>query len=132
MLDPEVRRLLDGAVLAHVATVGPDGAPHTVPVWVGTDSEHVFFFTGPRSVKARNLGRDPRVALSLVPADDPYCPVIVRGRVVEWLTGAAGWSVVDRIAIKYTGQPYSREEERIVAVVEPDRQTVGMGRRRRD
>ena len=86
-LDPDVRRHLDGTPLAHLATLLPDGAPHTSPVWIGTHGEHVVFLTSPHSLKARNLRRDPRVALSIAPADDPFEPVIVRGRVVEWLEG---------------------------------------------
>ncbi len=35
MLDPDVRRVLDGASLAHLATVLPDGSPHATPVYVG-------------------------------------------------------------------------------------------------
>ena len=126
MLNPDARHVLDGTSLAHLATVLPDGSPHTVPVWVGTHGDHVVFLTGPRSRKARNLRRDPRVALSLTPADNPFQPVIVRGRVVEWLEGDAAWEIIDQISTKYTGQPYSREQERVVAVIEPERQTVGL------
>jgi PPOX class probable F420-dependent enzyme len=125
MLDPDVRRVLDGASIAHLASVLPDGAPHSVPVWIGTDGDHVAILTGPGSRKARNLRRDPRVALSLTPADDPFQPVIVRGRVIEWLEGDAAWEIVDRIATKYVGGPYPRGEERVVALIEPDRQSVG-------
>jgi PPOX class probable F420-dependent enzyme len=127
MLDPDVRRLLDGTSLAHLATVLPDGSPHTVPLWVGTRGDQVVFLTGPRSRKARNLRRDPRVALSLASADNPFTPVIVRGRVIEWLEGDAAWEIVDQISMKYTGAPYPRGEERVVAVIEPERQTVGVG-----
>ena len=77
--------------------------------------------------KARNLRRDPRVALSLAPADNPFQPVIIRGRVVEWLEGDAAWEIIDRLSTKYTGAPYPREQERVVIVVEPERQTVGVG-----
>jgi PPOX class probable F420-dependent enzyme len=125
-LDPEVRRVLDGTPVAHLATVLPDGAPHTVPVWVGTRGDRIVFLTGPRSRKARNLRRDPRVALSVAPAEDPFTPVVVRGRVVEWLEGDPAWAVVDELATKYLGGPYSRDEERVVAVVEPERQIVGV------
>jgi PPOX class probable F420-dependent enzyme len=127
MLDPDVRRHLDGTSLAHLATVSPDGSPHTVPLWVGTHGDQVVFLTGPRSRKAHNLRRDPRVALSLAPADNPFQPVIVRGRVIEWLEGDAAWEIIDQISTKYTGAPYPRGEERIVAIVEPERQTVGIG-----
>jgi PPOX class probable F420-dependent enzyme len=124
-LDPDVRTVLDGTSIAHLASVLPDGAPHSVPVWVGTDGDHVAILTGPGTRKARNLRRDPRVALSMTPADNPFQPVIVRGRVVEWLEGDAAWAIVDRISTKYIGGPYPRDEERVVALIEPDRQSAG-------
>jgi PPOX class probable F420-dependent enzyme len=126
MLNPDVRRVLDGTSIAHLATVLPDGSPHTAPLWIGVHGDRIVFLTGPGSQKARNLRRDPRVALSIAPADNPFEPVIVRGRVVEWLEGDAGWKVIDQIAMKYIGAPYSRETERVVAVIEPERQTIGV------
>jgi PPOX class probable F420-dependent enzyme len=127
MLDPDVRRLLDTAALAHLATVLPDGSPHSVPLWVGAEGDQIAILTGPGSRKARNLRRDPRVALSLTALDDPYTPVIIRGRVVEWRDGDAGWEIIDRIVTKYTGQPSPRDQERIVALIEPSVQRVGIG-----
>jgi PPOX class probable F420-dependent enzyme len=127
MLDPDVRRAVDGTSVAHLATVLPDGSPHSVPLWIGTYDDHIVFLTGPDSRKARNLRRDPRVALSLTAPGNPYEPVIVRGRVIEWLEGDAAWTIIDQLAIKYTGQPYPRGQERVVAVIEPDRQTIGVG-----
>lgn len=126
MINPDVRRVLDGTSIAHIASILPDGAPHSVPVWVDTLGDHVAVLTGPDSRKARNLRRDPRVAVSLAPADNPFEPVIIRGRVVAWLEGDAAWEVVDQIATKYTGRPYGRDQERVVALIEPDRQIVGV------
>ena len=127
MLDPNVRSVLDSTAIAHLATVLPDGAPHAVPVWVHTHDDHIAILTGSGSRKARNLRRDPRVAISMTPVDNPLEPVIIRGRVVEWVEGDAAWEIVDRIAIKYTGGPYPRGEQRVVALIEPDRQSIGMG-----
>jgi PPOX class probable F420-dependent enzyme len=127
MLDPDVRRHLDGADIAHLATILPDGSPHSVPVYVGTHGDHIAFLTGPSSRKARNLKRDPRVAISLAPAENPFMPVVVRGRVVEWLEDDAAWDVIDALAMKYTGQPYPRDDERVVALVAPETQRVGIG-----
>ena len=76
--------------------------------------------------KARNLRRDPRMALSIAPADNPFEPVVIRGRVAEWLEGDAASEIIDQLATKYTGQPYPRGHERVVAVIEPERQTVGI------
>ncbi|MEI8412353.1 MULTISPECIES: TIGR03618 family F420-dependent PPOX class oxidoreductase [unclassified Kribbella] len=126
MLNADVRRVLDTTAVAHLATVLPDGGPHSVPLWVTTVGERIAFLTGPDSRKARNLRRDPRVALSLTPLDNPFEPIIVRGRVVEWLEGDEGWKIVDQIAMKYIGQPYPREQERVIALIEPERQQVGM------
>jgi PPOX class probable F420-dependent enzyme len=127
MLDPDVRRVLDGASIAHLATVLPDGSPHTTPVYIGAHGDHIVFFTGPGMRKARNLRRDPRVALSIAPAGDMFTPVVVRGRVVGWIEGEAAWEIIDQLATKYTGAPYPRGQERVVAVIEPERQAIGIG-----
>lgn len=65
--------------------------------------------------------------LSIAPVDDPFTPVVVRGHAVEWLEGDAAWKIIDQLSTKYTGAPYPREHERVVVVIEPDRQTVGVG-----
>lgn len=115
----DLRDLLDGPNYAHVATLMPDGGPHCVPVWVGTDGDRIAFLTGPTSRKARNLLRDPRVAISITHRDQPFTMASVRGRVVEHLEGEAAWQVIDRISTKYTGDPYPRGEQRSVFLVEP-------------
>jgi PPOX class probable F420-dependent enzyme len=127
MLDPDVRRVLDGASIGHLATVLPDGAPHSVPVYVGTHGDRIVFLTGPDTRKARNLRRDPRMALSVAPADNPFQPVLVRGRVVQWIEGDPAWQIIDRLVAKYVDTTYPRDQERVVAVIEPDRQSFGMG-----
>ncbi|WP_037368218.1 PPOX class F420-dependent oxidoreductase [Amycolatopsis orientalis] len=126
MLNPDVRRVLDGTPIAHLATVLPDGSPHVVPVWIGTRGDRIVFLTGPDSRKARNLRRDPRVAISLTPPDNPFEPVVIRGRVAEWIEGDPAWEIIDEVAKKYIGQPYTREQVRIVGLIEPETQSVGM------
>jgi hypothetical protein len=101
--------------------------PTPLLVYVGAHGDYIVFFTGPGMRKARNLRRDPRVALSIAPVDDTFTPVVVRGRVVEWIEGDAAWEIVDQLAAKYTGAPYPRGQERVVAVIEPERQAVGIG-----
>lgn len=125
-LDPDIARVLDGTPIAHVATLLPDGAPHSVPMWIGTHAGQVVVMTGPDSKKARNLARDPRVAISLTPPDNPFSPIVLRGRVVEWLSGDEGWAVVDALADKYIHAPYDRTQERVVAVIALDHARMGM------
>ena len=120
-LPDDVRALFEGANIGHVATTLPSGGPHSVPVWVGLEGGRVAFLTGPGSRKARNLERDPRLAISITASDHPYRMAQVRGSVAERLEGDAAWQVIDRISHKYTGQPYPRGEDRVVFLVEPER-----------
>src|SRR5690606_10503669 len=96
-LDPGVRDLFAGANFVHLATLLPDGSPHSVAIWADVhDDDHVVFFTSPTSRKARNLARDPRVAMSLVDRDDPYRTGLLRGRAVGTIEGDEGRAIVDR------------------------------------
>jgi PPOX class probable F420-dependent enzyme len=102
----EVRALLEARNFGHLATVLPDGSPHSVAIWIGTEGDRVAFFTQDTSRKARNLRADPRVALSVVDRDNPYSTAYLRGRVVETRTGEAALPLIDAIAERYTGQPF--------------------------
>jgi PPOX class probable F420-dependent enzyme len=105
-LPDEVRELFAGPNFGHLATTRPDGSPHTVALWVGVEDEHVVFFTQPGSRKARNLARDPRVAISIVDGRNPYRGADVRGRVVHTLEGPKALEIIDRLSMKYTGEPF--------------------------
>ena len=117
----EVRRLLERPNYAHIATLLPDGAPHSVPVWIDVEGrDKLVILTSPSSRKARNVERDPRVAISITDLDQPYASALIRGQVVEFIDGDQGWDIIDRIARKYTGQPYPLRTDRIVLLIKPD------------
>ena len=120
-LPEDVHALFDGPNYAHVATLMPDGAPHSVPLWIAVAESRIAFLTSPGSRKARNLARDPRVAISVTAHDRPFTMASVRGRVAERLEGDAAWEVIDRIAHKYIGGPYPVRTDRVVFLVEPER-----------
>ncbi|MEU7894490.1 PPOX class F420-dependent oxidoreductase [Nonomuraea sp. NPDC049152] len=123
-LPPDVRALAEGPNHAHVATLMPDGAPHSVPVWITEEDGRLAFLTGPGSRKARNLDRDPRVAISITAHDNPFTMAAIRGRATERLEGEPAWQLVDRMSVKYTGRPYPREEERVVYLVDVEHSTT--------
>ena len=59
-LTTEVRRLLERPNYAHLATLLPDGAPHSVPVWIDVEGpDKVVILTGPGSRKARSRRPTP-------------------------------------------------------------------------
>ena len=105
-LPDDVRPLFEARNVAHVATVMPNGAPHSVPVWMGLEGERLAFFTQPGSRKARNLRADPRVAISVVDAENPYRTAWLRGAVAETRTGDAALELIDELSLKYTGAPF--------------------------
>ena len=119
VLDDEARALFTGPNIAHIATVLPDGGPHSVPMMMDIEGEYLAFFTAPSSRKARNLAADGRVAISVIDRENLVRSALVRGRVVKRVGGDAGWEIVDRIFGKYTGGPYPRGEEREAFLVEP-------------
>jgi PPOX class probable F420-dependent enzyme len=114
--------VLDGRNFGHVASVLPDGGPHSVPVWIATEGDRIVFFTQSGSRKAQNLERDPRVAISVVDGTNPYRTVQLRGRVVERRTGDPAEEVIERLARKFTGEPFPwRSPNSILYVVEVER-----------
>jgi PPOX class probable F420-dependent enzyme len=120
-LGDDVRTLLAGANIAHVATLLPDGAPHSVAVWAGlTGDGEPYFFTQDRSRKARNVRADPRVAISVVDRANPYFTGWLRGRVARTVEGEAALALIDELAVKYTGEPFPMRSG-TVFVIEPAR-----------
>lgn len=66
MTDPvTARRLFGGLPVASVATVGPDGAPHVVPLWFVWMEDAIYVSTRRPSRTWSNVWADPRVALTL-------------------------------------------------------------------
>lgn len=116
VLSTDVKRLLDGRNFAHLATLMPDGSPHSAPVWVRREGERIIISTEENSVKGRNTRRDPRVALSITDMKDPYSEVQLRGRVVEQRRDT-GFKHLDAISKKYIGKPWPYREEVPVALV---------------
>ena len=118
-LSADALRLLgEGRNMAAVATIMPDGSPQATVVWCDTDGEHVVFNTAEGRVKTDNLRRDPRVAVSVLNADNPYEQAALRGRVVE-MTHDGADEHIDRLAKKYLGldeYPNRRPGERRVIV----------------
>ena len=116
-LPDDVRPLLEAPNYVHLSTLMPDGAPKVEPVWVAREGDRVLVTTDARSIKARNVVGDPRVALSVVDRGNPYRMAALQGRVVEERPDE-GCRLMDPISIKYTGAPFpSRGPDRVCFVI---------------
>jgi PPOX class probable F420-dependent enzyme len=109
---------------AHVATLNADGSPQVTPVWVDFDGTHVLFNTAKGRVKAKNLARDARVALSIADPDNAYRHVAIQGHVVN-MTETGGDAHIDKMAKKYLGKdsyPFRQPGEvRLIVTIAPDK-----------
>ena len=82
MTPEEIRAFLShGTRTAKVATIGPRGQPHVMPVWFVLDGEELVFTTWGDSVKGRNLRRNPCAAIVVDEEVAPYAFVHIRGHV---------------------------------------------------
>ena len=116
--------LLTKPAFANLATLNPDGSPQVTPVWVDFDGSHVIVNTARGRVKAKNLAREPRVALSIADPENPYRYLGIQGRVVE-MTEKGGDAHIDKMAKKYLGKdtyPFRQPGEvRLIVKIAPDK-----------
>ena len=121
--------LLRQASPCFLATTMPDGSPQLTETWVDTDGEHVVINTVMGHQKARNIERDPRVAVNVCDRSNPARYYAIRGRVVN-ATTEGGAEHIEALAQRYLGTPYpwfgGRDQVRLILTIEAER-IGGMG-----
>jgi PPOX class probable F420-dependent enzyme len=106
---------------AIVATLRPDGSPQTAATWYDWEDGRVLLNMDESRVRLGHLRRDPRAALTVLDAADWYRHVSLIGRVVS-IEDDADLADIDRLAVRYTGNPFRRRDSaRVSAWLEPDR-----------
>ena len=65
MTDAELRAFVAEQMIVSVATLGPRGRPHLVPLWYVADGTTLRSWAYAKSQKAKNLERDPRATLQI-------------------------------------------------------------------
>ena len=83
MLDPAVKELAQGANNAVVTTVMPSGALQSTITWIDADDEHLLLNCEITRQRVRNVERDPRITVMIIPDGNWWNVAEVRGRVVE-------------------------------------------------
>ena len=129
MSDAERRRfMMEGTRTGKLATVRRDGRPHVASVWFVLDGDEVVLTTGARTIKGRNLRRDPRVSLVVDDERPPFSYVRVDGtaelsddlgEMLPWSTAIAGRYMGPDLAERY-GRRNAVEGELLVRI-RPDR-----------
>ena len=123
-LPEDVLALLRRPSTCYVATTMPDGSPQLTQTWVDTDGERVLINTVQGYRKAKNVERDPRVALVVSDPANPFRYYEVRGRVVD-VTADGGAEHIEMLSRKYFGGPYpwfgGRDQVRVIIAIEPEK-----------
>jgi PPOX class probable F420-dependent enzyme len=124
LLPEDLIALLRQPSTCYLATTMPDGSPQLTQTWVDTDGEHVLINTVLGFQKARNVERDPRVALSVADPARPSRYYSVRGRVVNSTT-EGGTQHIEVLSQRYLGGPYpwfgGHDQKRVILTIEADK-----------
>jgi PPOX class probable F420-dependent enzyme len=106
---------------AVVATLRPDGAPHTTVTWYDWEDGRVLLNMDHSRRRLEFLRNDPRLALTVVDRADPYRHISLLGEVEE-IHDDEDLADIDRLAHRYTGKPYeTRDSKRVSAWVRVNR-----------
>jgi PPOX class probable F420-dependent enzyme len=112
--------LLERPLFGHLATVAPDGSPHSSTMWFVWDGEVLRFTHTTTRQKFKNLQQEPRVALSVHDPEDPYRSLEVRGTVESTVPDDEVASFYKSLQIRY-GQDYEITDaaKRVILTVRP-------------
>jgi PPOX class probable F420-dependent enzyme len=106
---------------AVIATLRPDGSPHTVATWYDWEDGRTLVNMEATRLRLQFMRRDPRVSLTALGEESWYAHVSLLGRVVS-LEDDPDLVDIDRLARRYTGNPFRRRDaQRVSAWIEVDR-----------
>ena len=107
-----------------IATIREDGSPQATPVWIDYDGENVLVNSAQGRTKVKNIARDPRATVCVLPAEDQqsgYVMVSGPARIIE----EGAFDHINMLAKKYLGEdkyPYlGPGERRVIIEIRPER-----------
>jgi len=100
--------LMRGTYTAKLGTINKDGSPHITPIWFILDeNDHIIFTTYFKSLKAKNLVRNPKVSICVDDQVPPFSFVIVNG-IAKIMTNSRDLLIwTTKIAERYMGKELS-------------------------
>jgi PPOX class probable F420-dependent enzyme len=106
---PEIDAFLQRANPAIVASLRPDGSPHTAATWYDWDTGRILLNMDRSRVRVAYLEHDPRVALTVLDGPNWHRHVSLNGR-IERIEDDADLADIDRLSLRYTSQPYPNRD----------------------
>jgi PPOX class probable F420-dependent enzyme len=107
-----------------IATVREDGSPQATPVWIDYDGDSVLVNSAYGRTKVKNIERDPRATVTVLPAENQQSGYVMVSGPAELIDEGAR-EHIDKMAKKYLGEdkyPYlGPRERRVIIKIHPDR-----------
>jgi len=103
MTQKELEEFLSKPILARIATVGKNSAPHVAPVWFVYENGTLIISTGRDAAKIKNIKRNPAVAVCIDTTEGGFQSrgVILRGKAE--LVEKDALEITKKIYKKYLG-----------------------------
>jgi PPOX class probable F420-dependent enzyme len=118
---PEVSSFLALPNPAVIATLRPDGSPHSVPTWYDWDDGRVLVNMDVTRLRLAFLRRDRRASITVLDQGTWYKHVSLIG-CVDSIEEDPDLVDIDRLARRYTGRPFrNRTAMRVSAWLAPER-----------
>ena len=106
-IEPHVDQFLSQTLVGVISTVDAQGRPCSAPIWYQWEDGAAYFFTGRRTLKWRNLLREPHASLCVDWREPPYKSVILSGVVEE--VDRPLYDLVLSMAVRYYGEEEGQE-----------------------
>jgi PPOX class probable F420-dependent enzyme len=124
MLNEKQAKLFTDRNWGVIATIREDGSPQATPVWIDYDGEDVLVNSAKGRTKVKNVERDPRATVTVLPADDQQSGYVMVSGSTE-ITEEGALEHINMLARKYLGEdkyPYlGPGERRVIIRIHPER-----------
>ena len=117
-IEPHVDQFLSQTLVGVISTVDGQGRPCSAPIWYQWEDGAAFFFTGRRTLKWRNLLREPHASLCVDWREPPYKSVVLSGVVEE--VDRPLYDLVLSMAVRYYGEEEGQKFAKIFLEEETD------------
>ena len=106
-----------------IATIREDGSPQATPVWIDYDGDSVLVNSAYGRTKVKNIERDPRATVTVLPAENQQSGYVMVSGPAELVDDGAR-EHINKMARKYLGEdkyPYlGPGERRVIIKIRPD------------
>jgi PPOX class probable F420-dependent enzyme len=122
-LSEKQAKLLTDRNWGVIATIRKDGSSHVTPVWIDYDGEAVLVNSAHGRTKVKNVQRDPRATVTVLPAENQQSGYVMVSGPAE-LVDEGAREHIDKLAKKYLGAdsyPYlGPGERRVIIKIHPE------------